>query len=75
MLGNILFVGLNTTDKNVIRKLILDCHIGGITLYKKLYENYQEMLDIINYIKKLSQEANYNILKNQGILLTNYYGT
>ncbi len=62
MLGNILFVGLNTTDKNVIRKLILDCHIGGITLYKKLYQNYNEMLDIINYIKKLSQEANYNIL-------------
>ncbi len=62
MLGNMLFVGLNTTDKEIIRKLIKDCHIGGITLYGRLYKNYDEMLNIINYIKKLSNEENYNIL-------------
>lgn len=62
MLGNVLFVGLNTTDKNVIRKLIKECHVGGITLYGRLYRNYDEMLEIINYIKKLSAEENYNIL-------------
>ncbi len=62
MLGNMLFVGLNTTDEDVIRKLIKTCHIGGITLYGKLYKNYEEMLKIINFIKKLSQEENYNIL-------------
>lgn len=62
MLGNILFVGLNTTDKQVISKLIKECHVGGITLYGRLYKNYEEMLSIINYIKRLSREENYNVL-------------
>ncbi len=62
MVGNILFVGLNTTDREIIRKLIWECHVGGITLYRSLYKNYEEMIEIINYIKKLSQEANYNVL-------------
>lgn len=62
MLGQIFIVGLNTKDKNIIKTLITKYHIGGITLYKNLYENYNEMLELINYIKALSKEVNYEIL-------------
>ena len=62
MFGRMLFVGLSTNDKNIIKKLIQDCHVGGITLYSKNYHNYKQMLELINYIHELAEEAGYIIL-------------
>ncbi len=62
MLGQIFIVGLNTKDHNIIKTLITKYHVGGLTLYKNLYKNYEEMLELINYIKALSKIANYEVL-------------
>lgn len=53
--GQMLMVGLNMTNpKKKIEELILKYKIGGLLLYKKNYKNYQQLVDVINYIKKLS---------------------
>lgn len=57
-----LFVGLNTTDKNIIKKLIKEYHVGGVILYSKNYHNYQEMVRLINQIHTWAQEENYIVL-------------
>ena len=62
MFGNLFMVGLTSTDLKIVQELIKR-HIGGIILYSRLYKNYQEMLDLINYIKRLAEEENYKILK------------
>lgn len=62
MLGNLFIVGLTTTSHKILEKLILELHIGGITLYSRNYKNYDEMLELINYIRGLAKKANYNIL-------------
>ena len=62
MIGRMLFVGLSTNDRNIVKKLILDCHVGGLTLYSRNYRNYEEMLELINYIHSLAEEAGYTIL-------------
>lgn len=54
-IGQMLMVGMDTT--NVIDKiddLILKYKIGGILLYKKNYKSYGELVELINYIKKLN---------------------
>ena len=40
MFEKMLFVGLNTTDKNIIKKLIKEYHVGGVILYSENYHNY-----------------------------------
>lgn len=62
MIGRMLFVGLSTSNKNIIKKLIQECHVGGLTLYSRNYRNYEEMLELINYIHGLAEEAGYTIL-------------
>lgn len=62
MIGRMLFVGLNTNDLKVIEKLIVRCHVGGVILYTKNYQNYNDMINLINYIHKLAQEQDYTIL-------------
>ncbi len=62
MLGNLLIVGLTTTDEEILKKLILECHVGGVTLYSKNYRTYQDMITLINKIRCLSREAKYDIL-------------
>lgn len=62
MLGNLFIVGLTTTEHKILEKLILDYHIGGVTLYSKNYNNYDEMLALVNTIRSLAKKANYNIL-------------
>ena len=42
MFGRMLFVGLSTNDRGIIKKLVLDCHVGGLTLYSRNYRNYDE---------------------------------
>ena len=61
MFGRMLFVGLSTNDRGIIKKLVLDCHVGGLTLYSRNYRNYDEMLNLINYIHGLAEEAGYTI--------------
>lgn len=54
-IGQMMMVGMNAT--NIIDKiddLILKYKIGGIILYKKNYNTYEELIDLINYIKKLN---------------------
>ena len=62
MFGRMLFIGLNTNDRNVIKKLIQECHIGGFVLYSKNYHNYEEMVDLIHFIKHCASLENYVIL-------------
>lgn len=59
MFGRMLFVGLRLNDKNIIKRLILECHVGGIILYARNYQNYQEMVKLVNYIHELANEAGY----------------
>ena len=44
---------ISETDK----KLIRDYKIGGVILYRKNYDNYSEMLKIINEIKKINKDC------------------
>lgn len=62
MLGRMLLIGLNTNDKNIIERLIKECHVAGFILYSKNYHNYEEMIELINYIKYLASLENYTIL-------------
>ena len=62
MLGRMLFVGLNTNDPKIIEKLILECKVGGITLYSRNYQTYEEMIKLINMIHSLADRAGYTIL-------------
>lgn len=54
-IGQMLMVGIDTNDAiNKVDDLILKYKVGGILLYKKNYKDYDEMLELINYIKKLN---------------------
>ena len=62
-IGQMFIVGMNTS--NIIDKiddLILKYKIGGILLYKKNYKNCDELIEIINYIKKLNKANKIPIL-------------
>lgn len=48
--------GVNSSNVDIIIKLIREYKIGGVILYKKNYSNYNEMLDVIKKLK----EANRN---------------
>lgn len=50
------FQGQEINDELIT--LIKDYHIGGITLYKKNYDNYAQMLNIINELKKINHKYN-----------------
>ena len=62
MFGRMLFIGLSTNDRNIIKRLIKECHVGGFILYSKNYRNYEEMIELIHYIKHLATLENYTIL-------------
>lgn len=62
-IGQMFIVGLDTTNvMNKLETLILKQKVGGIMLYKKNYKNYEEMVEIINYIKKLNSKNKVPIL-------------
>lgn len=53
--GQMIMVGMDTA--NVVDKiddLILKYKVGGVLLYKKNFSSYDELIDLVNYIKKLS---------------------
>lgn len=52
-IGQKLMVGLCAKNtKEIVYDLIVKHKIGGVLLYKDNYKNYEEMIDLINYIKK-----------------------
>ena len=62
MLERMLFVGLNTNDLSIIKKLIKEYHVGGVILYSKNYRNFEEMIHLINQIHSWAEEEGYVIL-------------
>ena len=45
-------VGIHEKDINGITTLIKDNKIGGVVLYRRNYDNYKEMVDLVNKLKK-----------------------
>lgn len=55
-IGQMIMVGIDTnyiTDR--IKKLIIKYKIGGILLYRKNFNTYSDMINLINELKKLNQ--------------------
>ena len=54
-IGQMMIVGI---DKNYItertKRLILDYKIGGVILYRKNFNSYEELINIIKELKKLN---------------------
>ena len=46
-----LILGCNSSDVDLLVELIKKYHIGGVILYKKNYNSYEEMIDVINRLK------------------------
>ena len=55
-IGQRFMFGVNSHNINIIIKLIQEYHIGGVILYKKNYNNYDEMLSVIKRLKKANRE-------------------
>ncbi len=54
-IGQMILVGINKNGPiSVVEDLILKYKVGGIMIYRKNYNNYSEMIELINYIKKLN---------------------
>ena len=47
MIGRTLFVGLSTSDRNIIKKLVLDCHVGGLTFYSEIIVIMKKCLNLL----------------------------
>lgn len=54
--GQMFIVGFEEKKQEEINKIIKELKIGGIIVYKKNYNNYEKMLDLINDIKELNCE-------------------
>lgn len=50
--GQKFIFGINSHNIDIIIRLIEDYHIGGIILYKSNYDNYEQMLEVINRLKR-----------------------
>lgn len=55
-IGQMFIVGLEDKEQEEVNKIIKKLKIGGIIIYKKNYNNYEKMLDLINNIKELNGE-------------------
>lgn len=56
-IGQLFLIGLD--EKNITKKtreMIEKYKIGGFILYKRNYDNYNEMLEIINELKRINQK-------------------
>ena len=55
--GQLFLIGLEEKKiSNQTREMIEKYKIGGFILYKKNYNNYQEMLSIINELKEINKK-------------------
>lgn len=55
-IGQMFIVGLEGKEQEEISKVIKKLKIGGIIIYKKNYNNYEQMLGLINNIKEINAE-------------------
>ena len=54
--GQMIMIGLDTPHAiDIVDDLILKYKIGGILLYKKNYANYEELIKLVNHIKKTNK--------------------
>lgn len=55
--GQMFMIGMDIENaRKYIDDLILKYKIGGILLYKKNYNSYKELVELINYIKDINKE-------------------
>lgn len=55
-IGQMLIMGLEDKEQKGIDNIIKKLKIGGIIIYKKNYNNYEQMLGLINNIKEMNVE-------------------
>lgn len=55
-IGQRFIFGINDSNIEAVLTLIKKCYIGGVVLYKKNYNSYQELLDVVNRLR----DANKN---------------
>lgn len=55
-IGQMFIVGLEGKEQEEVNKIIKKLKIGGIIIYKKNYNNYEQMLGLINNIKEINAE-------------------
>ncbi len=55
-MGQRFIFGINSDNVDCIINLIKECYIGGVILYKKNYNSYQEMVDVIKKFKKANEK-------------------
>ena len=64
-IGQTLIIGLDISKgKNmyeVIDKIVNEYKAGGICLYKKNYDSYNDLVNLINYIKEKSKKEKIKI--------------
>ena len=57
-IGQRFIFGVNDSNIEPILELIKKCHIGGVILYKKNYQDYSDMINVINKIKEANKDNN-----------------
>ena len=55
-IGQKFIFGVNSSNIDIIIKLIKEYHIGGVILYKKNYSSYNEMLSVIKRLKEANKD-------------------
>lgn len=55
-IGQRFIIGVNSSNIDIIIYLIKNYYIGGVILYKKNYNNLDEMIDVINRLKSANRE-------------------
>ena len=55
--GQKFIFGVNLNNVEIIKKLIKNCYIGGVILYKKNYNSYDEMIDLIKSFKDANKDS------------------
>ena len=55
-IGQRFIFGINSHNIDGIIKLIKEAHIGGVVLYKKNYDSYQQMLAVIKKLKEANMD-------------------
>ena len=55
-IGQRFIFGINDNNIDTIVELIKKCYIGGVILYKKNYNSYKELLDVVNRLKAANKD-------------------
>ena len=61
-IGQRFIFGVNDNNIECIITLIKKCYIGGVVLYKKNYNSYQELLDVVNRLKDANKDNKIPLL-------------